>query len=74
MRHILQYKLDNLFEEEAISNFPNRPLKLQSVFRYSTFSAAKEYEFELIIKIIIENNLNKFFTLLYFTFFISGGS
>ena len=30
--------------------------------------------FEVIIKIIIENNLNKFFTLFYFTFFISGGS
>ena len=30
--------------------------------------------FEVIIKIIIENNLNKFFTLFYFSLFISGGS
>ena len=71
---IHQLSLSDLSEIQKLSNFPNKPLKLQSVFKYSTFSAAKEYEFEAIIMVIIENNLNKFFTLFYFTFFISGGS
>ena len=44
------------------------------IAKHSHSLKTKEYEFDVIIMIIIENNLNKLFTLFYFTFFISGGS
>ena len=60
--NIPQYKLDILFEVHARSNFPKKPLKLQSVFKYSTFSAALELIEIQKNKIIKNNILNKFFT------------
>tara|TARA_B100001287_G_scaffold248723_1_gene228101 strand:- start:523 stop:663 length:141 start_codon:yes stop_codon:yes gene_type:complete len=43
---------------------PKRPLKLQSVFKYSTFSAAKELDRNPENSIIMDNPLKKFFTTL----------